>query len=59
MVKIIGEDEWITSTGGSLSAVYDATCFDKALNFGRKALAAGPPSTPNSLNLYKGNKMVA
>uniref|UniRef100_A0A7C8YCC0 Uncharacterized protein n=1 Tax=Opuntia streptacantha TaxID=393608 RepID=A0A7C8YCC0_OPUST len=45
------------STSGSLTPVCDNTCFEKTLNFGCKALAAGPPSTPNSLNSCQAERM--
>jgi len=32
---------------------FEAKCFVKRLNLGLRAFAAGPPSTPNSVNLKK------
>jgi len=32
---------------------FEAKCFVKRLNLGLRALAAGPPSAPNSVNLRK------
>lgn len=43
----------VTSTCGGATPRWVETCFVKRLNFGLRAFAAGPPLTPNSINLTR------
>lgn len=41
----------VTSTWGAEKPKCEETCFIEMSNFGSRAFAADPPSTPNSVNL--------
>jgi hypothetical protein len=43
----------LTSTGGTATPRLELICLVNTVNFGLRALAAGPPSVPNSLNLQE------
>jgi hypothetical protein len=45
----------LTSTGGTATPRLELMCLVNTVNFGLRALAAGPPSVPNSLNLQGKN----
>lgn len=46
----------VTSTWGAEKPQREETCFIERSNFGLRAFAAGPPSTPNSLNLWNASQ---
>lgn len=47
------ESKKLTSISGSWRPTWECTRYINVSNFGLSAFAAGPPSTPYSLNLYE------
>lgn len=47
---------FLTSTSGTWTPTLADTCLEKTSNLGANDSAAGPPSTPNSLNLSREKK---